>query len=255
MKQVTPWVIAWGGDSNKGASHTISAFRAANQMEGVILGVNVQMNADKHFYAVPQGWPLPGKSMPDHFIGLNDEQVKNLDLGDGQPPLRLEAVFEAFPLTPVFLWISDNIENIDLRLEPILKKYGDRQNILIHSEYDNVAKSLKALLPQLLYGTGVGQRIRLLMLSDLWLETVAAVDGDFVLSALKERGVSVISGTMKSEVARRQKIFIVGPLLSLEENGQAISPGVTGYLTVHPQDLKNKLKEKSTTVDLSSPSR
>ena len=125
-------------------------------------------------------------------------------------------------------------------MEPLLKKYATQSNILIHSEYDNVGKSLKKLLPQLLYGTGVGQRIRMLMLGSIGLEGVASLDGDFLVSPIKEHGVSSLSGELKNELIHRKKIFILGPLMSIHENEQAIKFGATGYLTVYPKDLINK---------------
>lgn len=255
MKASEPWVFAWGGDTKQGPSHSLPALRSASRMKGVILGLSVQMNAEKHFYAIPQDWEGSVESSQTRFIDMNDQQVKSLVLGDGKPPMSLESVFQTFPETPLFLWIKDNAENIDLRLEPLLKRYAVRQNILIHSEYDNVVKSLKALMPEILYGTGVGQRIRMLMLSDLWLETVGAIDGDFVVSSLKEKGITVISPEMMREVARRQKIFILGPLNNPEDNKKALAFGASGYLTADPQDLKNKLNARATTVDLSRPGR
>lgn len=255
MRRPAPWVIAWGGDLGSGPSHTRRALREAATISGVILGLNVQMNANKHFFILPQGLNLDLNGVARKFSEMNDLEVKNIDLGSGESPLALEEVMQEFSQVPILLWINDNIENIDLRLEPILKKYAQRSNILIHSEYDNVTKSIKKLLPQLIYGTGVGQRIRMLMLSSLWLEPVASVDGDVLISPLMEQGVSAVSDSMKIELGRRQKIFILGPLNDLAANDQALSFGATGYLTSFPRDLKNKLTASSTDVDLSIPSR
>jgi hypothetical protein len=134
MKIPTPWVIAWGGDSHAGSSHTKKAFLAASGIEGVFLGANIQMNADKHFYVIPQGF-LNSKVDPSKkFKELTDAEVKSLDLGEGKSPLSLEDLLNQFPNQPVLLWINDNIENIDLRLEPILKKNLSRSNLLNHSE-------------------------------------------------------------------------------------------------------------------------
>jgi hypothetical protein len=74
---------------------------------------------------------------------------------------------------------------------------------------------------------------------------VGTVDGDFLISPLKEQGVSAVSPELKAEIHRRQKVFILGPLNNLADNDQAISFGATGYLTSFPRDLKNKLPAPS----------
>ncbi len=250
MKLPTPWVIAWGGDSQAGPSHTKKALLAASGIEGVFLGVNLQMNAEKHFYVIPAGLAISKEESFKKFKELTDAEVKSINLGEGESPLTLEEFLNEFPNQPVLLWINDNIENIDLRLEPILKKYLSRSNILIHSEFDNVVKSLKKLLPELLYGTGVGQRVRMLMLGSLWLEPAASIDGDFLIAPLKEQGVNAVSLELKKEILRRQKVFILGPLNNISDNDQAVTFGATGYLTSFPRDLKNKLQAPSARVDL-----
>jgi len=237
MARSKPWIVAWGGEQEAGPSHTRVALRSASEEKDVILGVNILMNKEKHFFALPLG------SMT--IADLTDAEVKKIDLGLGQGPMSLEEILQEFGQNPLLLWVNDNAENIDLRLKPILSQSDHRNQILIHSEFDNVVKSLKTLIPDLLYGTGVGQRIRVLMLSSMGLESVAPIDGDFVITPIKERNIPSLSVEMKDEVTRRQKIFIIGPLNKVSENDQALSFGATGYLTAFPRDLKKKLKLNS----------
>ena len=246
MAKNKPWVLAWGGELEDGPSHSRVALKSASQQEDVMLAINLQMNAEKHFFAIPPGFKI-GKELVK-VIELSDADINSLDLGEGQHPLSLEQVLAEFPQTPLFIWVGDNTENIDLRLEPIFKKYPSRQNLMIHSEFDNVVKSIKKLIPDLIYGTGVGQRIRVLMLGSMGLETVATIDGDFLVAPLRERGVSSISVAMKTEMMRRQKIFILGPLNDISANNQALSFGATGYLTSYPRDLKKKLNSSAQTL-------
>lgn len=237
MVRSKPWIIAWGGEQEAGPSHTRVALRSAVEERDVILGVNILMNREKHFFALPSGSVT--------IAELSDEEVKKIDLGQGQSPMSLEEILQEFGQNPLLLWVSDNAENIDLRLNPILSQFKHRNQLLVQSEFDNVVKSLKTLIPDLLYGTGVGQRIRLLMLSSLGLEPVAPIDGDFVITPIKERSIPSLSIEMKDEVTRRQKLFIIGPLNKVSENDQALSFGATGYLTAFPRDLKKKLKLNS----------
>jgi hypothetical protein len=241
MKIPTPWVIAWGGDTEVAPSHSRAALTSASELDSVMLAVNIRMNAEKHFFAIPEGFDVSNQS---------DDDVKKIALGKGGEPMSLETILQLYSATPILLWIGDNIENIDLRLEPIIRKRGNLGKIIIHSEFDNVVKSLKKLVPQLLYGTGVGQRIRMLMLSSLWLESVATVDGDVLISPLRERGVSSISTGLRDELVRRQKVLILGPLNDVAANDQALTFGATGYLTAMPRYLKNKQTSLSGGVDL-----
>lgn len=246
MTKNKPWVLAWGGELEDGPSHSRVALKGASQQEGVMLAINLQMNAEKHFFAIPPDFKI-GKELVK-VSELSDTDINSLDLGEEQHPLSLEQVLEEFQQNPLFIWVGDNTENIDLRLEPIFKKYPARQNLMIHSEFDNVVKSIKKLIPDLIYGTGVGQRIRFLMLGSMGLEPVATIDGDFLVAPLKERGVSSISVAMKTEMMRRQKIFILGPLNDISANNQALSFGATGYLTSYPRDLKKKLNSSAQTL-------
>lgn len=258
LKRSIPWVVAWGGEQKVAPSHSLAALRAAQSLNDIFLAVNVQMTLDKHFFILPQQrdgvkgtFLVGGKKV----IECTSDEIKGFTFSNGEHPLPLEDFLKQFSGTPKLLWISDNVENIDLRLEPILKAYISGSDIMVHSEYDNVDISLRKLVPQVLYGTGVGQRIRLLMLGSLWLEPVASLDGDFVVTPLKENGVTTVSGAMKTELLRRQKNLILGPLNSIAENDQALNIGAAGYLTVFPSDLKNKLSEKGTGVDLSNSNR
>lgn len=235
MKRPTPWILAWGGDCSVGPSHSRKALQAAAQMNEVFLAVGVHLSKDKHFYILPDRQNLIINEM-------KDEDIARIDLGEGEAPLSLDQFFVEFSNRPTLLWVKDNLENIDLRLEPILKKHPNPHQILIHSEYDNVVSSIKKLKSDLIYGTGVGQRIRALMLGSLFLESIATIDGDFVLAPLKERGVTPISKELINEIARRKKIVVLGPLLDKEQNEKAIKLGATGYLTCHPSDLRSKFK-------------
>lgn len=250
LKLPTPLVIAYGGDSDVAPSHSRKAFEAAQGMGGVFLAANVHMNAQKHFYVIPpegtKEFNLNGKKIAE----MSDSEVLNLKHSNGESPIELSDFLDQFKSIPILLILADNIENIDLRIEPILKKYNDRANIMVHSEYDNVCSSIKKLLPQFLYGTGVGQRVRALMLGSLWLEPAAKIDGDFLIAPLKEGRVKSISKELKNEVERRQKLFILGPLDDEQKVDEAVSFGASGYLTTKPNYLKNKLSAPSARVDL-----
>ncbi len=239
MKKPLPWVLAWGGDWEAGPSHSLTALRAAAQDRELILAINIQMNKEKHFFAIPS--ELTHREPQPLVSEMTDTEVKNMDLGSGQHPLMLEEIITEFPQSPLLLWVSDNLENVDLRLEPLIKKHPQPNLLMIHSEYDNVLKSLKTLIPDLLYGTGVGQRVRALMLSSLRLEPIATLDGDFLISPLKGHGVVTLSETLKQEFLRRKKLTIIGPLLTQESNDLALKIGADGYLTAYPRDLKKKL--------------
>lgn len=255
LERERPWIIAWGGDLDAGPSHSRIAFAGAvSRVPGVFLGASVLMSADKRFFVfspellsglsgdIRTSGDMRGGTRTRGLSDQSDREILEADLGNGQKPLRLEEFLEEFGQTPLLLWVEDNIENVDLRLEPILKKYADKSNLLIHSEFDNVIKSLKKLLPTQLYGTGVGQRVRLLMLSSLWLEPVAAIEGDFLVTPLRDRGIKSISEEMKEELDRRQKLLILGPLKSPEENDEALSFGASGYISAFPEDIYKKIK-------------
>lgn len=246
LKLPTPWIIAWGGDQQKGPSHSQTAVKGALELPGIMVGVNIQVSANHHFFAVP---PRESGGSGPKWLELQDSEIQKIDLGQGQTPMTLEEVLNLVGPRPILLWINDNVENIDLRLEPILRKFQGKAAILIHSEFDVVTKSIKKLLPQLLYGTGVGQRIRLLMLSSLWLEPASPIDGDILVSPLKQQGVSVVSPEMQAEVERRQKVFILGPLNDARANEEALLLHPAGYLTAYPQDLKNKLRDFIPAID------
>jgi len=246
MKKEKPWILAWGGELEDGPSHSRAALQGAVKQEGVILAINLQINAEKHFFAIPPELKRGTENI--NISILKDSEIQYLDLGQGQKPMTLEQILEEFGSTPLLFWVRDNSENIDLRLEPILKKYKSYAQIIIHSEYDNVVKSIKKLIPDLLYGTGVGQRVRILMLGSLGLESIASLDGDVLIAPLRDGKINTISQELKNEIIRRQKIFILGPLNDIAANNQALSFGATGYLTSYPRDLKKKLNSSTQTL-------
>jgi len=246
MKKEKPWILAWGGELEDGPSHSREALQSAAKQDGVILAINLQINAEKHFFAIPQDFKIKNEIV--NINNLSDSETLSLDLGDGKSPLSLEQFFDEFGNSPLLIWVRDNNENIDLRLEPIFKKYKSHAQLIVHSEFDNVVNSIKKLIPDLLYGTGVGQRVRLLMLVSIGLESIATVDGDLLIAPLHEGKISAISVELKEEIIRRQKIFIIGSLNDVSANNQALSFGATGYLTSYPRDLKKKLNSSAQTL-------
>lgn len=182
-------------------------------------------------------------SVPNFFAGLHirfNQETKTLGVVGFEK--AIEDILNENPNLSFLLSVDDNIQEIDLMLEAKVRLLKKTDNIIVTSEFDNVVGSLKRLVPQLIYGTGAGQKARLIMLDSIGLAGFPEVDGDIVLSPITQGKVKLINFSVKNEIERRKKHIIIGPLSTESAVIDAINLNPSGYL-VENTNLAKKIVE------------
>lgn len=261
MKIEFPWVMAYGGDSAHYPSHTKLAFDSAIVKPQVWLAVDVFLSAENHFYAIPANFVNPTQKP---WSSLTDAEIENIDAGQQSlNPIqkllntiqtsqetklhfyKLEDLLALYPQTHFLLWFRDNVRDLDLIISSALKRIPNIENrIIINSEYDVVLRSLKEQLPRWVYGCGVGEKTRFLMMDSLQLIAVTSLKGDFYLSSLKQGKVNLVNPELHAELKRRYLPFILGPLETEKDVNDALRLSPEGYLTTDPKFILQMFDER-----------
>lgn len=129
----------------------------------------------------------------------------------------------------LILNVLSNTENLDLRLSEMIPKEL-RDKVLIQSPYDVILSSLKKQQPLWLFGISDAERVRMRTFESLWLLPAAPFEGDVYVGTFFKKKVELLSENIVSEIKRRGKKLIVGPLKSKEELELALRLGVDGVL-------------------------
>lgn len=239
LKEQGPHVISYGGDTSKGPSHSLEAISASFSEGKNWLAIDIYLSGDRSFYVIPS-------SIKEDWQKRKDYEIDSLDAGaffsgpNGDYPfkekgykfLKLEQLVNEFPNQKYFLWIRDNTKDIDLILAAFFKKHLSLQNqVLLHSEYDNVVHSLKEQLPRWAYGVGSGEKTRFMMFDAIGLQGAANLLGDFYFTSLRSSKVKMISLSMVQELAKRGIPLFVGPVDSEEEEREAKSLQIKTIIT------------------------
>ncbi len=155
----------------------------------------------------------------------------------------LEAVLQKFPQQRMIFNLIDNAENIHKITVELLKKYKLGKNIVIHSPVEIVLKSIKDLEPLWTFGTSQAEITRLLSLNSLWVLPAASMRSDVYISPLKIMNRDVFSEELNTELLRRKKKIMLGPLLSKEEFDRAKKFNPHGYIFRNLSDFESAIEK------------
>lgn len=146
------------------------------------------------------------------------------DKNDKGSAVPLEKLILAFPGRRWLLSVDSNVENIDLKISQILTSPAMPRDlarrIIIHSEFDVVAQSLKQQLPQYAFASSLAEQMRLLTFESLWILPATPMHGDLWFGPLRRGSVQMITPAIVAELRRRKKRIFLGPL-----QGSPGSPG------------------------------
>jgi hypothetical protein len=140
-----------------------------------------------------------------------------------------------FPTQRLVLKIVDNVEDIDLQLDKILSKESRTERILVHSDFNLVLESLKKLQPLQLYGSTPADTMRFKSFLSMHILSAVPFKGDVYFVPLQFKKRETINDKIRTELTRRHKKLILGPLETAEEIRLALSLGTDGVYVENPE--------------------
>lgn len=144
-------------------------------------------------------------------------ELRSLDL----ELLKLEDVLSLYSKNKFIISIKNNAENIHTHFISLVEKLKIEKQILIHSDYDIVIKSIKEERPLYTFGTTLSEIMRLKTFSTVFLTPAISIKGDALISKLSYKNRVLVTENLIKEIRRRQKYVFLGPLSSPEEISEA----------------------------------
>jgi hypothetical protein len=147
-----------------------------------------------------------------------------------------------FPERRFVINVIDNQYLINELVRKELKDFNPDKRFLIHSETDVIVKTIKDLEPFWLYGISLPELTRIVTFSSIGLQPAISVRGDVLISALKFHQRTFINEDVLSEMKRRKKKILIGPLKNDLEINQAVGLFqknlVDGFVVENPKQIK-----------------
>ena len=86
------------------------------------------------------------------------------------------------------------------------------ENMIVTSPYEAMIKALKEVAPTFLYGTTQPEILKIAAMKSMWLIEAVNLRADIVIYPLMIKNEKFYDETLLTELARRHKNFIVGPI-------------------------------------------
>ncbi len=165
-----------------------------------------------------------------------------VDRAEGGPALF--QILDKLEGQRVILNIESNVEDIDRQLTQGLPAFLGKTPFLLQSRYDVVLRATKETFADVPYGSSQSDWLRMNSFSGMapWrggLLPAAPFRGDVYIAPLRWRKIPLIKEELVTEIHRRQKYLIAGPLKTLDELHQAQRLGIDGYYVTEPSVLES----------------
>lgn len=212
----------------------------------VVLWVDVRITKDGKLFVLSQTTAnsfLKPENMGSDFRGNKTymydwAQIKTY-FTEAKP---LADFVSQFPKQRFVVNVIDNQYDIHEILTKELKDFSPEKRIIVQSETDVILKSVKDKEPFWLFGTSLPELTRLITFSSIGLHPAISVRGDVMISPLRIHERNFINEQVLSEMKRRLKKVLIGPVKNDAELNQAVSLFqknlVDGFIVENPKQIK-----------------
>lgn len=242
LKSKKPQKIAYRGLSSQYPGNTKEALWAAYEANPkVIFFVDVYQSKDQKLILIPSADLQKSTSSKGQVKNFTFKEIQKFQpLWPKNSPLKpkpttfitLESALKLFAKSSFILNVQANEKGIHKRLVQIIEDQEADERVLIHSDYDVILSAVRKLKPRWLFGSGQAEQTKLKILEDLFIETIAPVKADVIISPVyfKKTKQRDFSHKLVLEIQRRQKMVILGPVLNPKDAEKLTQEGVDGLL-------------------------
>ncbi len=193
-----------------------------------IWGENQQYGSYEHeFFKIPKATSIPApfvespeqiqqwkKQNPVSIVVIKveftkDEKIKDLKGNDLTDYLKI-------PNTRFILWTESNVLGVQLGLVKILDD-NPKALILIASPYEVILTSTREQRPLAVFGSSQSDWMRWLSFDSIGLIGIAPFKSDALIMPLEYKKRKLNSESFRSELTKRKKLFILGPVKTKTE--------------------------------------
>ncbi len=150
---------------------------------------------------------------------------------------ELKDIVAKYPHQRFALNILSNVERVHESVVNTLKPFSKEKLFLVQSNYNVIMSSIKNLEPFWLYGCSQADLMRFLAYDSLWVLPAAPFKGDVFISPFKLLGRTAFNEDILTEIRRRNKKIILGPIGNKAEFDDASRLKADGLLIENLSDF------------------
>lgn len=161
-----------------------------------------------------------------HPTQAQTPNIKTLPDSPSEGTPHLVDLLRKHPASRFILSVNDNKISIHQKLSELIKQEKATERILFQSDYNVLLTALKELSPTALFGSSHADLMRLRTFDSGYILPATPFKGDALIAPLTLRKISVVDQNIVSEMRRRQKRIILGPISNDVElqQAQALKP-------------------------------
>lgn len=218
-------VFAESGAITGDTAQTLSAIKKLIQLcPDCIPKLDARRSADGQWYAFPTP-DLSERGRKDTYFSLMSS--KDIDAFGDVP--KIKQVVEAFPDTPFMVVVHSRDASQLNEILKALESRGTKENIVLHSPFRQMLTDARKQRPTWLFGVSPTGLARLVMMEALFIEPMANIWSDLIISPVEVHDINVFTPRLIAEFKRRHKLLILenpGPLDQLPGPLKAAINGV-----------------------------
>lgn len=130
---------------------------------------------------------------------------------------ELKTFYKQLPNQKFILDVIDNTYDIDKELVQQLKEHRPDERTLIQSEVGTILSAIKMLKPEWLFGSSKADLVRLKTMQSMWILPAVQFKGDVLIAPVKLQNRELLNQEIISELRRRNKKIIIGPIQNDQE--------------------------------------
>ena len=179
--------------------------------------LNVRTSADGKIYI---------SNTKENFRRINSQEWKS----SHPNAMTLGEAYQHFPKLIFVLNIMETAPETHLLVIQETQNHSSDERTVIQSDTLSIVKALKDLKPQWLFGTSRSDLLQLLTMTSVGAGPIAQMSGDLFIAPLQTMNRPSFDESVLSEVKRRNKWRIIGPLVNDLQVAEAKKWGAEGYV-------------------------
>lgn len=155
-------------------------------------------------------------------------------------PTLLE-FYQQFPKTRFIVNVIDNVGEAHTTLVEVLKDSKPNQRTLVQSDVLVLMTAIKEIKPEWVYGTSTPDLMRLMTFDSMYVLPSTQFKGDVFIAPFTIMKRPAFNDDIITEMRRRNKRILLGPIQSESQFAEASRLKVEGYITENLPELLRHL--------------
>lgn len=195
--------------------------------------VDARRSLDGKWYAFAKNETKGITNGTGYFSLKSSDEINTLHYLDKEhsPVLTLKDLVEKYPKTPLLVVLHSRDAS---QLPEVLEALQSREktkNLIIHSPFRQILKDARKERPQWVFGVSPTGLAKILMMEALFIESMADIWSDFIISPVLLQKTKVFTHRFLDEMKRREKRIILEGSPHLDQLPKKLQNQIYGIVT------------------------